>query len=1184
MSRIHSQAFGIADRHQHPFTAHQVNDLTAALQADDCDRVETLLAELVGVASDAVLALPDHAAISDHPLGRHLYLIFEGACLARAHECLRFLTRTYPTAYQLYDVHGRTVLHRLCMLNGITPSLDRVFTTLPLRSPMETLPIRQDYFASPSTAAETLAPADARGPASTDREITQKIKRGTAKRSNPHVGTVDTTDLAAAVLPTVLAHLPTAHPLVGQDFFGRTPLHYAAVNGFAAVTHLLLRSLYRLQPGTDINSPAWCDHDGCTPLFYAVINNHFAVVRTLVDQGKIHDVDLALTVPNTPTPTSEARPLGALARNRGDPASTTVLSTSQSFLLLRSHLSTPLAIACKLGLNDIAAFLLARGANCNSTDEDGETPLHLAARGGHVGILKLLVRAEASSDGAVADLNHQDARYGWTPLEVAAREGHLACVQLLIDAGADPNVLDFDGWNAHERATYHGHCAVTEVLRPISRKPGEALRQFRNPTSTAPSETAGSSPGRPALATSVPLNGEANKSFIERTYGHRHLQERSLLVLTLGSNATTDLTAPLQLRSDFFERVGGGITPTTTLALTVAATGAVDPPVTLELPLERQEAPEPLQFLCSPQGEAEVTVQFDLVPSFGGDLGRLLGRASVQLPVRAQREHILTSAAGCERVQVALMSTPGLEVLGHITFEYIMINPFSHPKMTVNPRSTYWKSLKTKVIGHRGSGMNRDTAGGSNLQVGENTVLSFVTAANLGAEYVEFDVQLTKDLVPVIYHDWTVTETGVDVPIHSLTRKQFLALDPRSNKDYNKGHIDPSFRFGGREAEKQAVLAMRDKAENGSTEGSHGRAASGGPRAAVRAATAVASVIAPVTTTTAAVLTPPPARPDHPPSLARANTHFPRVSRSNSVHERKRSPPPSASSSTTARTDGAPPTPPIAIPNGHASRPVNGNARSAAALLSPPLSNSVSTSSCSSVKSTATHPATITAAPMEDEQLHVHLNEELEKVLTLKQVPKKVKGNNAETIQAPFTTLEETFRQVPAHIGFNIEVKYPMKCEAEDAGVWSHLELNRFVDSILQVVYDLADTRSVIFSSFHPDICLLLNVKQPTYPVFFLTDGGTWPYVDARCNSLDAAVRFARNAGLLGIVSVSTLILQAPVLAPAIKGQGLLLFTYGTLNNSVACVQLQRKLDVDAVIVDSVMAVRKGLQESEVEA
>ncbi|KAJ1971916.1 Glycerophosphocholine phosphodiesterase [Dimargaris verticillata] len=407
--------------------------------------------------------------------------------------------------------------------------------------------------------------------------------------------------------------------------------------------------------------------------------------------------------------------------------------------------------------------------------------------------------------------------------------------------------------------------------------------------------------------------------------------------------------------------------------------------------------------------------------------------------------------------------------------------------------------------------MNHDTTGGSHLQVGENTVLSFVTAANLGAEYVEFDVQLTKDRVPVLYHDWTVTETGLGVPVHSLTCNEFLALRPHKHSNRRQGHADPSMAFGGQETKRQAGIAM--------------------------------NVVDTVPGPRRAITSPPKAIPGSQPPPIKP---LPRTNRSNSIsaHYRPASPnldPKAVKHSVSGRTDS----------------PEQGT-----------TSRSVSPAS-----STASH-------LIEDERVRNILHEELDKIIKGKGLPKKVKGNNAQTIQAPFTTLKEAFQQVPAHIGFNIEVKYPMKCEARGAEVWSHLELNQFVDSILDVVYTHAQQRSVIFSSFHPDICLMLNLKQPNFPVFFLTDGGYFDYVDARCNSLQEAVRFAKNAGLLGIVSVSTLVLQAPVLAPAIKEQGLLLFTYGTLNNNVACVQLQKELDVDAVIVDSVMAVRKSLQDN----
>lgn len=40
--------------------------------------------------------------------------------------------------------------------------------------------------------------------------------------------------------------------------------------------------------------------------------------------------------------------------------------------------------------------------------------------------------------------------------------------------------------------------------------------------------------------------------------------------------------------------------------------------------------------------------------------------------------------------------------------------------------------------------------------VRENTIASLKAAASHGADFVEFDVQLSKDLVPVLYHDYYV--------------------------------------------------------------------------------------------------------------------------------------------------------------------------------------------------------------------------------------------------------------------------------------------------------------------------------------------------------------------------------------------------------------------------------------------
>lgn len=153
-------------------------------------------------------------------------------------------------------------------------------------------------------------------------------------------------------------------------------------------------------------------------------------------------------------------------------------------------------------------------------------------------------------------------------------------------------------------------------------------------------------------------------------------------------------------------------------------------------------------------------------------------------------------------------------------------------------------------------------------------------------------------------------------------------------------------------------------------------------------------------------------------------------------------------------------------------------------------------------------------------------------------------------------------------MGFNIEVKYPgpHTKEVKNLLVQSP-EINQYVDSILQCIYDHASDRNIMFSSFHPDICLLLSLKQPNYPVFFLTTGGRERSFDYRCDSLRGAARFAKQAGLIGVVTHCTPILRATKLIKAVKEMGLLLFTYGEGNNNIDNVKLQKKCGIDAVIV-----------------
>ena len=76
--------------------------------------------------------------------------------------------------------------------------------------------------------------------------------------------------------------------------------------------------------------------------------------------------------------------------------------------------------------------------------------------------------------------------------------------------------------------------------------------------------------------------------------------------------------------------------------------------------------------------------------------------------------------------------------------------------------------LLSRVIGHRGA---RGYAP-------ENTLVSFHTAADMGMEWVEFDVKLTKDQVPIVFHDENFERiTGLDAKVADHTWDDIREMD-----------------------------------------------------------------------------------------------------------------------------------------------------------------------------------------------------------------------------------------------------------------------------------------------------------------------------------------------------------------------------------------------------------------------
>ncbi|XP_059447811.1 glycerophosphodiester phosphodiesterase GDPD1, chloroplastic-like isoform X2 [Corylus avellana] len=173
----------------------------------------------------------------------------------------------------------------------------------------------------------------------------------------------------------------------------------------------------------------------------------------------------------------------------------------------------------------------------------------------------------------------------------------------------------------------------------------------------------------------------------------------------------------------------------------------------------------------------------------------------------------------------------------------------------------------------------------------------------------------------------------------------------------------------------------------------------------------------------------------------------------------------------------------------------------------------------------------------------------------------------------PLCTLQEAFEKVENSIGFNIELKL------DDQVAYTEEQLTRVLQAILQVVNECANNRPIIFSSFQPDAALLIRKLQTTYPVFFLTNGGSKIYIDIRRNSLDEAIKVCLTGGLQGIVSELRAIFRNPGAVTRIKDSKLSLVTYGQLNNFPEVVYVQHRMGVDGVIVDLVEEVTEAISD-----
>ena len=229
-----------------------------------------------------------------------------------------------------------------------------------------------------------------------------------------------------------------------------------------------------------------------SPVADAAMRGDLASVRRLITQGQ--DVNA-----------SQGDGMSALhwAADHGDSAMAAALVRAKANVraVTRIGAYTPLHIAARAGNAGVVRVLLAGASDVKSATTSGATPLHLAAAAGNADVVKALLTKGA-------DPNARESSWGQTPLMFAAEYNRAAAVRALLQRGADPaihtRVVNLSDQAAREQAADKKRNAVLISFEPPARH-DSAEADYKKAVAAARAAAAAAAPQRPA----APATGDS---------------------------------------------------------------------------------------------------------------------------------------------------------------------------------------------------------------------------------------------------------------------------------------------------------------------------------------------------------------------------------------------------------------------------------------------------------------------------------------------------------------------------------------------------------------------------------------------------------------------------------------------------------------------------------------------------
>jgi ankyrin repeat protein len=127
---------------------------------------------------------------------------------------------------------------------------------------------------------------------------------------------------------------------------------------------------------------------------------------------------------------------------------------------------TPLHESCKQGKIEISRFLIKNQADINIRDVDGKTPLHS-------GISEMLIQGTdlaffnngyLKEIARLIDNDLLGSKTGWTPIYVAASNGHVELLKFLIERGDSVHTPNNLGCTPLQTASFDGNLKIINIL------------------------------------------------------------------------------------------------------------------------------------------------------------------------------------------------------------------------------------------------------------------------------------------------------------------------------------------------------------------------------------------------------------------------------------------------------------------------------------------------------------------------------------------------------------------------------------------------------------------------------------------------------------------------------------------------------------------------------------------------